>query len=185
MPFSFPCMAATLNYSGDTTGEPTWTRPSENGNLPPIDLFDIANYQSQPFYVDVNGSYNFFSLAVSPANWDNYLFLYQNSFDPLNPLSNVIIGNDDFPITGRSGFNGVSLTTNTQYYLVTTGYDATQFGTYDNSISGLGIVTAGTLPVPFEFSPALGLVALGVGWQTQRIWKMNFKKKSSDSSDVG
>ena len=175
MPLSFPCMAATLNYSGDTTGEPTQTRPSENGNLPPIDLFDIANYQSQPFYVDVNGSYNFFSLAVSPANWDNYLFLYQNSFDPFNPLSNVIIGNDDFPIPGRSGFNGVGLTADIQYFLVTTGFGDMFFGTYDNSISGLGIVTAGTLPVPFEFSPTLGLMIFGVGWQVQRMWKNKFK----------
>jgi len=181
MPLSFPCMAATLNYSGDTTGEPTWTRPIENGNLPPTDLSDFGtdvNYQSQPFYVDTGGSYNFLSLAISPANWDNYLFLYQTSFDPLDALTNVVIGNDDFPSTGRAGFNSVSLTANTQYYLVTTGLADVYFGTYNDSITGLGNITAGLIPVPFDFSPTLGLIILGFSWQTQK-WALRKQKEKS------
>ncbi len=181
MPFSFPCMAATLAYSGDTTNTSTWTSPIENGNLPPTVLSGVSvdvNYQSQPFYVDTGGSYNFLSVAVSPAGWDNYLFLYQTSFDPLDPLTNVLIGNDDFLVPGRSGFNGVSLTANTQYFVITSGFDDASFGTYNGSITGSGNITAGLIPVPFDFSPVLGLVFLGGSWQAQKIWKNNRKKKS-------
>jgi hypothetical protein len=131
MPFAFPCMSATLVYSGDTTGAATWTRPSENGNLLPTDLSGAGtdvNYQSQPFYVDANGSYNFLSIAVAPTNWDNYLFLYQN-----------------------------------------------------DSITGAGNITAGTLPVPFDFSPTLGIVVIGVGWQSRK-WLQKKHKKEIDLS---
>ena len=66
------------------------------------------------------------------------LFLYADAFNPSSPLANAVIGNDDFPSIGLSGFNNVSLTAGRTYYLVTTGFANTDFGAYTSQISGPG-----------------------------------------------
>jgi len=153
-----------LTFLGDTTGQPTWNRPIPIVN-PPTVLSGIGTatpFISTQFNVGTTGSYDFLSTSVSPANWDNYTFLYEISFDPTNQFANILIGNNDFPEVGLSGFNGVNLTAGTNYFFVTTGFANTDFGTFSNDINGVGNVTLGAVqPVPFEFSPALGLGVLG------------------------
>src|SRR5262249_14519267 len=131
-------VSAQINYAGTTSGAPTWNRPIENGSDPPDTLSGVGTavpYSSFAFTPATTGLYDFLSLGTNPSNWDNYTFLYQGGFDASNPLSNVVIGNDDFNTVGRSGFNGVSLTAGTQYFFVTTGFSNDDFGDFNNSIT--------------------------------------------------
>lgn len=158
---ALPSMAGTLTYTGTTVGGPTWNRPV-SGN-PPTSLSAVGtnvSYSVQEFAVDTTGLYNFLSVGTTPTDWDNYLFLYQNSFNPTTPLTNAVVGNDDFPNVGRSGFDNVSLTAEIRYFLVTTGFSNSDAGTFSNTISGVGNITTPTTSVP-EPASVLGLLAFG------------------------
>ncbi len=94
-------------------------------------------------------------------NWDNALFLYSVSFDPLNPLSNILIGMTGYQQVnqGTSAFN-IALATGS-YFLVTTGVFNADFGTAANSITGPGAITSPT-PEPGPIAMiGFGLVLLG------------------------
>lgn len=158
---ALPSMAGTLTYTGTTVGGATWNRPL-SGN-PPTSLSAVGTnvaYSVQEFAVDTTGLYNFLSVATNPTNWDNFLFLYGNSFNPTTPLTNAIVGNDDFPNIGRSGFNNVSLTAGIRYFLVTTGFGNSDAGSFSNTISGVGNITTPSTSVP-EPASVLGLLAVG------------------------
>ena len=163
--------AQAITFSGDTTGAPTWHRPNENGSNPPAELSDTYTavpYQVQNFFVGTTGAYNF----LSTATFDNYTFIYQNSFSAASPLTNAIIGDDDFSNARNSGFNGVNLTAGTQYYFVNTGYSNNDFGAYNSSITGVGNVTLGDVAaVPWETDalPVVGSTVLfGAGMWAKR-----------------
>lgn len=141
-------------FAGSTTGDPVWTRPvAGNPPTPPLSGVGTATaYDVLAFTVDITGSYTFQNTAANA--WDNYTFLYQNSFDPALPFANVVIGNDDNPTIGLSGFAS-NLTAGTTYFFVTTGFGNSDSGDYSLSISGQGIAT---------IVPAPGAVALlGLG----------------------
>ncbi|WP_228014335.1 PEP-CTERM sorting domain-containing protein [Fortiea sp. LEGE XX443] len=165
---TLPSQAFTVSYSGDTTNAPTFNRPEtegfEGGTNPPTALSSNGTavpYFSQAFLVDTTGSYD----VVGSQAFLGIQFLYQNSFNPTNPLVNLLSGNDPFPDEGNSGFNGLSLTANNQYFLVTTGFDNSDnsFGTFTNTITGPGNITLGTTPanVP-EPSTTVSTVVLGI-----------------------
>ncbi|WP_414527739.1 hypothetical protein [Nodularia chucula] len=154
-------------FTGDTTGQPTWNRPVQ-GN-PPTNLSlagTAVPYSVQEFFVDTNGAYNFLSTTI----WDNFTFLYASAFNPTAPFTNVIIGNDDFPTIGISGFNGVNLTANQSYFFVTTGFANSDFGTFTNEITGPGTITLGSpTPVPFDFSPNTSVFILAGAYGVKRL----------------
>lgn len=128
--------ASTITYTGTTSDSgPVFNRPIENGLDAPVDLSSDATavpYDKHVFQVDTSGLYSLLS-NTDPVNWDNYLFLYVTSFDPTLPLQNVVIGNDDDPFPGLSGFNA-TLTTGINYVLVTTGFADFNFGDFSNTI---------------------------------------------------
>jgi hypothetical protein len=141
--------AATFTYSGDTTGAPTWNRPTSG--TPPTDLsvagtntpYDVFN-----FTVDASGSYLFNSTSA----YDNYGFLYQGSFNPTDQFTNVIVGDDD-----SAGYPNYKFTTNlntgTDYFLVSTGFGNTDFGTFTTTITGSGnVLASGATSVPEPFT---------------------------------
>ncbi len=145
-----------LTFTGDTTNGPTFNRPQtqgyEGGTNPPTALSTNGTavpYNSQPFTISATGAYN----IIGTQNFSGIEFLYQNNFDPNNPLTNLLSGNDPFPDEGNAGFTGINLTANTPYFLVTTGFDNTSssYGTFTNTIT----------PVPFNFSSEQSL-ALGI-----------------------
>ena len=163
--------AQAITFSGDTTGAPTWNRPFDGGNNIPTGISGAGTavpYQVQNFFVGTTGAYNF----LSTATFDNYTFIYQNSFSAASPLTNAIIGDDDFSNAWNSGFNGVNLTAGTQYYFVNTGYSNNHFGAYNSSITGVGNVTLGDVAaVPWETDalPVVGSTVLfGAGMWAKR-----------------
>jgi hypothetical protein len=159
--------AATLTYTGTTVDAPTWIRPNDNFANPPNSVSqNTVNYSSLGFTVSAPDNYVF----QSTANFDNYTFLYKNSFNPTfgNELNNIVIGNDDLPgsYTGfKSGFT-TALDPDINYFLVTTGFDSNAVGTFNNTITGVGNITPTSVPEP---ATILGtLAACGYGGYTRR-----------------
>lgn len=148
--------AADHVYGGDTTGAPTYNRAfADFSGLSSIG--SSVAYDTLTFTVTDSGDYDFLSVA---SGWDNFLFLYSPSFDPGAATSNGVVGNDDFPGIGMSGFNDVALTAGVSYVLVTTGFGSTDFGSYTNTISGIGSVVAVPEPATYGMM-GLGLLAVG------------------------
>ncbi|WP_051038935.1 PEP-CTERM sorting domain-containing protein [Chamaesiphon minutus] len=169
-PIAPSAQAVTFTYSDTTIDAPTWVRPVDNGPNPPTSVSNnTVNYSGFGFTVSAADNYIF----QSTANFDNYTFLYQNTFNPTfgNELNNIVIGNDDNPTLGLSGFT-TALNPGTNYYFVTTGFDNNQSGTFTNSITGAGNVSAIPTAVP-EPATILGtLAAFGYGAYARRKMKL-------------
>lgn len=159
--------AQVLTYSATTLGGPIWNRPVE-GSPPVAPLSGVGTatpLHSQPFYVTVAGDYTFQSTATSPVNWDNYTFLYSPAFNPATPFVNVLIGNDDNITIGLSGFT-FTLTANTQYFFINTGFGNSDDGDFTVDVSdipgGSDGIFLGTLAVPEPTTIAL-VASIGLG----------------------
>lgn len=131
---------ATASYSATTVGGPSWTRPFADctgaTGLGPMTL------HVQEFSVNLTGAYDVSS--VQDGGWDGYVFVYQNAFNPASPNANCVIGDDDGPTgIGTSEIVGVALTAGTTYFVVTTGFENGEQGTFTNTISGPGDITIG------------------------------------------
>jgi PEP-CTERM motif len=154
-----PTFAANiLTYNDTTVGAPTWNRPVANSSVAPVPPLSgvgtAVAYHAFAFEVDTAALYNILSTAT--LGWDNYTFLYQTSFNPGAPFNNVLIGNDDNPNAGLSGFS-VNLAANQVYVLVTTGFGNTDFGAFSNSIEGPTGSNVSAAPEP----STLGLLSAG------------------------
>ncbi len=151
----FAAPANTASYSGTTVGASSWNRPFASGSC--CSGLGPVTYTSQNFYVGSDGLYDFSSLQNS---YDGYLFLYQDSFDPLNQTLNFVAGDDDgFGGIGTSDFSA-SLTANTQYIVIDTGFSAGDAGTFTTTISGPGVIYLATLPVA-ALAPNADRLSLG------------------------
>jgi hypothetical protein len=161
--------ASAQSYNNTTVGAPTFNRTLEgltagtcDGSLSGVGT--AVRYHVQGVYTGTAGIRTFTSVSNAPANWDNYLFLYSNAWNPLNALLGCLRASDDNPGIGRSEFT-FNMAANTQYFMVTTGFSNADAGTFTNTVTG-GTVTFGTLPstvVPEPSTYALvatGLVAL-------------------------
>jgi hypothetical protein len=131
-------IAGTITYSANTDGGPLWNRPEEG--IPPTalgisPLGGSVPYHVQQFTVATAANYTFYSLAT-PDSWDNFIFLYELSFDPTQPLQHVLAGDDDLVpgVPGESQFN-YNLSAGTQYFMVTTGWLDYSRGPFTNTIS--------------------------------------------------
>lgn len=139
--------ADTITFTNTTFGGPPFNRPVDNGNNPPSALSNFGTavrYSLTQLSVSLNGSYNFSSVQ----NYDGFLVLYRDNFNPSSPLLNALVANDDDLDFGTSGFS-VNLTSATNYFLITTGASNTDFGTFTNTVSGPGqIIVGGATAVP-------------------------------------
>src|SRR5215213_7418363 len=78
-----PALADTFTYSSGLFGG--FDRP--NAGTPPTTLSGtIASFNAQMFMVSISGPYSF-TLTAIVGDFDPFLVLYENSFDPLTPLS--------------------------------------------------------------------------------------------------
>lgn len=104
-----------------TAASPAFQRPIA-GTPPTVGSGGaVYKYHQRTITIATTGNYSF----ASNADFDNYTFLYSGSFDPNNPLTNAITGNDDY-VSGnlrRSGFSITNLAAGT-YILVTTTFSS-------------------------------------------------------------
>ncbi len=134
---------AQFPYNGAiATTDPTFTRPNEGS--PPTALSTQGTnvyYDVVPYVVTVAGLVTITCTTPNP-DFDTYGFLYSPAgFDPLNPLTNVLLGDDD----SGPGLNFAltyNFTTPGTYYLVITTLKPTLTGSYT-----LSITEGGPLPV--------------------------------------
>ena len=143
-------------YGGTNVGGTPWTRPFADGSC--CSGLGPVLFTTQVFSVSANDSCSINS--VQPG-WDGYIFVYQNTFDPLNQSANYVAGNDDGGGgIGTSDLAGVPLNAGTTYILVTTGFEAGEVGNFTNTINcpvanvslagaGIELTSAGSnTPVP-------------------------------------
>ena len=123
--------AQGFSYSGDTAAAPdgSWDRPI--GGAGPISGLGPVNYDVESFIATVTGTFDLFSVQ----QYDGYLHVYEGSFDPLDQLANLIAGNDDGAGgIGTSDILGLSLTAGTEYFIVTSGFQAGDAGAFTNTL---------------------------------------------------
>lgn len=131
---SLPFPAA--GYAGTTRGKATFLRPNEGITC---NLSNVTTYYDViPFQVSQNGNYTITNSYSD--NYDGYLQIYANSFDPLNPCTTYINGDDDFGTIAQSQLV-LNLQANIRYYMVVSAYNTYESGDYLTSIAGNGTVT--------------------------------------------
>jgi hypothetical protein len=171
-------------FTGSTSNAPTYNRlcvgTSACGAVNPSFGFPAAlsgvgtavRYAVTEFTVAQQGVYSFFSAST---DWDNYTFLYRNSFTPSDPFSNLVIGNDDLtgvniggtgPFMNTNNHSGFTTTLQaaTPYLFVNTAHNNVDFGDFVASITGpAGVSILSAVPEP-DSAPmlALGLAGLAL-----------------------
>lgn len=156
--------ADTLVLSGNTTGAPTFVRPTETGAR----SFFAVPYNVYQFNVTTSGQFSFVLNAAAPANYDTFLHLFVGAFDPTDlsdPALNLLAANDDAvfgsPELG-SGLMNANLISGTNYFFVVDGFIGSDAGAYTASITGPGAITI--VPEPSTIAlftlSGLGLAAM-------------------------
>ncbi len=142
----------------DSTSPDIWVRPFSDGTC--CSGLGPVSYQVYgPFQVSTTGNYNIESIQTG---WDGYLFIYENAFDPTNQSTNYVAGDDDGNGgIGTSNIDAVPLTAGTNYYIVTTGFAAGDFGAYTTAITGAGTATC-IPPAPIPTMGEWGLILLSL-----------------------
>jgi hypothetical protein len=77
----------------------------------------------------------------SSSNIDTYGYIYENSFDPLDPFENLLTSNDDSEGYGDQFKIETHLYDDTRYILIVTTYSPKQIGDITINILGLKNVT--------------------------------------------
>lgn len=150
-----PALAQT--FFGDTTGKPTYNRALQGfSGLSAVGT--AVHYEVLAFTVTVTGSYTWQNTATG---WDNFTFIYQNSFNPAAALTNGIASNDDNPSVGLSGFT-VALTAGTSYFYVVAGFDNDDQGAWRADITTTSGGQVTVVPAPGA-SALLGMGLLVAG----------------------
>ncbi len=139
-----PASAATFTYAGTTTpGGPTFQA---------ITAFDPTPFSVFHFRVSTTADYNFSGVSTG---WQNVISLYRNVFNPSNNFTNLLNSDNQSLVAGvsTSTFFVPSLAAGVDYFLVTSGLRSTDFGNFNNTISGGGDIlpsnTTTAVPEPF------------------------------------
>lgn len=151
-----PAHASIFTITGNTTGDPTFTRALEDFSATSA-VGAGVRYDAYTLTVSAAGDYSF----LTTGDFDTFTFLY-TAFNPASPLANGFIGNDDLVGVGTSGFT-VPLLANTAYTLVVTGYQSADFGAHSTTIGGPGNIALAPVPEPAQyamFALGLGVIAL-------------------------
>lgn len=158
-----PAFAASVDFTGDTTGDPTWNRPLTTTTLSGVGT-DVP-YEAVGFTVDVSGEYTLDLASFDLNLYDPFLVLYADAFDASAPLDNILATDDDSGPVGANSQIIFSLLAGTSYFAVATGFANDDFGAYTLTIDGPG--TASNLPtgpgvVPEPATWAMMLAGFGI-----------------------
>jgi hypothetical protein len=136
---SYPLRAS---YTGTTTDAPHWYRPQWAGEWIVTERY--VPYHVQQFGVAEDGYYAIYSVQ---DGYDGYLFVYEGTFDPANPLVGVIAVSDDYD-GNRASLIELYLVTGKAYFIISSTFYADNdyfafAGPFTNYIYGVGAVTLG------------------------------------------
>ena len=154
--------AQTITVNGDTTGGPTWNGPQDPGTGF-INQCSACPFETINITIVDPGSFRAEIVSVS-VGFDTYLHLYQGSFDPSNPLVNLVGVDDD---GGAGLLSEISVAagdgpfTAGPHILVVNGYNNSDFGTYVLELDG---VTLGFGPSGTALSDELIMQAAALGF---------------------
>jgi hypothetical protein len=122
-----PSAGGVQVLQGSTVGGPVFNRPTEDGSaLSGV----IAPYQIQGFRLETESD----CLIGQHQSFDGVLFLYRGGFNPASPLTNFVDGDDDDVLVARSS-EFVRTLEPAVYFVVTTGYLASEAGSYTTTIN--------------------------------------------------
>lgn len=153
-------MAGDMTFTGQLDGSQTFVKPALSSFAGDVTTFtagasdgpdsDTRSYFSQPLYVGTSGFYavevSSARLANNPAHapeGDTVIFIYESSFDPNNPLNNIVIANDDIVNNAQylSRINDAALEQAIKYIIVATSSNAGATGTLGLTINGPGDIS--------------------------------------------
>jgi hypothetical protein len=125
--------------------------------------------QAAPFYAmafraSADDTYTLTNVSNTYTNADTFFALYSPSFNPSNPLNNLIQVNDNFGKIGLQSQITQAVTANTTYILVTSSAASGGTGDFINQISapGSGTITLSTHALPAVDTPtATGITTTG------------------------
>lgn len=129
----------TTNYTGTLNNDSSFYRPGGaiSGQLTAGSMTtqtsNLFNYSTTLLTPNVTGSYNITTISSE----DTFLLLY-SSFNPNNPLDNLIVANDDDGTGNNALLSAVSLTENSNYTLILTTYRAGIAGDINYQVIGPG-----------------------------------------------
>lgn len=136
--------AITTTFDVTMTGSsPTWDRVIGGG--PRLSSNTGTFYETTDFRVDTSGDYDILSRQTG---FDGYIWLYEVLFNPVDQLTNILAGDDDYFTTRMSFMDNLRLVAGTDYILVSGAYSAGNFGLHSYSITGPGAVTMAAVPLP-------------------------------------
>jgi Fungalysin metallopeptidase (M36)/Fungalysin/Thermolysin Propeptide Motif len=113
-----------------TTSSPSYVRP-DGDNVTTYAPAVTVLYKPYYFIAPSSGAFTFATTGGTIT--DTYISLYQNSFDPTNPATNFVAGDDDISPTAPTNFLSSltsTLTAGTTYILVVSGWSANVTGTF-------------------------------------------------------
>ena len=129
-----------FNFSGDTTGDPTFARPftvgdGTAGSCSLSGLGSAVPYEATTFTPADSGVYDIEVSSTDP-DYDEYIHLYNGVFDPANPCVNLIALDDQ----GGAGslIEDVELNGGTMYTIVVDGFNNDDFGPYTGTVTRTG-----------------------------------------------
>lgn len=127
---------SVMTFYGSNVSGPTFNRPTSVAALSGV----VVPYDVVGFYPNANSTCSIYSTQEGD-DYDGHIALYQGSFDPASPLTNLVAVDDDFGSgdgglgVGMSAIEQAPLTFNSNWYLVTSGFLSDDTGTYSVSIS--------------------------------------------------
>lgn len=162
---SSPAMAAVTIVDDAITAGPSFNRTV--AGFPPPVLSTVGTdvfYDAIPFTVTGDGAY---SLALDAAGdgFDAFLLIYENGFDPLSPLSNIVVADDDSGTGLNSLVNFLGLTAGVSYVAVATTFNNGETGGYRLTLTGTddnAAIISGTSAVPEPGSWAMMMLGFGL-----------------------
>jgi len=127
---------AVFTFYGTNEFGASYNRPTDTTTLSGA----VVPYSVVGFYPNADALCSIYSTQEGDA-YDGHIALYEAGFDPADPLDGLIAVDDDFRTdedglgVGMSAIEQVLLDFSWNYYLVTSGYNSGDTGTYSVTVS--------------------------------------------------